>query len=415
MAGLIPINRLARNSRVVTFDTRLQARANVADIYTFKTGIYNRKNKSWPEDAIKMTVKDQLTSKGVITLLENLQDPGVYGQTQALGTEEDARTKDFKVYQNNYRKVINKPGYGIRELEAANYKLYDELTDNLGLWNKEEHGYAIRKCLLERYSPNLLVGDTAGVCIPWWNPNMFIPTEGINNQPVFSQNRATHTNNIVQSLINTGGLAQFPQRTLTAPVLEDLSNWALTPRRLVPLKLPYLPTGMGFVLTVSEIQEAYLSNPTFVNNNLGSLWIARERMHDEMQKWPGIVGCYNNIVIICDPRAAEVLPGGSAVPFTMRAGYMLWDSRDARFRGQPFVKDVATLHGAAAFCEVEGQKLQWIADDHDYKFHLGLGTAGVRGDQIPIYIDENDGSIVQQTSAIVLLDMPNGGTLATNP
>jgi len=399
----------------VTYDTRLQARANVADIYTFTNGVYNRKNKSWPKDSIKMTVKDQLTSEGVITLLENLEDPGVYGQTTALGTEEDARTKDFRVYQNNYRKVINKPGYGLRELEAANYKLYEEHTDNLGLWNKEEHGYEIRQCLLERYGANLLQGDTQGVAIPWWNPNMFIPTLGINNQPVFSTNRATHTNNIVQGLINTGGLGQFAQRTLTSPVLEDLSNWALTPRRLVPLKIPYLPTGQGFVLTISEIQEAYMSNPTFVNNNLGSLFVARDRTNSKIQEWPGIIGTYNNIVICEDPRAAEVLPGGSAAPFTMRAGYMLWDSRDDRFRGQANVKDVATLHGAAAFCEVEGQKLQWIADDHDYKFHLGLGTAGVRGDQIPIYQDENTGEIVQQTSAIVLLDMPNGGTLATNP
>jgi hypothetical protein len=244
---------------------------------------------------------------------------------------------------------------------------------------------------------------------------MFIPTAGINGQPVFSTNRATHTNNIVQGLINTGGLGQFAQRTLTSPVLEDLSNWALTPRRLVPLKIPELPTGQGFVLTISEIQEAYLSNPTFVNNNLGSLFVARDRVASGLESWPGIVGTYNNIVIICDPRAAEVLPGGSAAPFTMRAGYVLHDSRDDRFRGQANVKDVATLHGADAFCEVEGQKLQWIADDHDYEFHLGLGTAGVRGDQIPIYEDENTGEIVQQTSAIVLLDMPNGGALATNP
>jgi len=414
--ALLPTQRMAANSRVVSYDTRLQARANVADIYTFKTGIYNRKNKSWPEDAIKMTVQDQLKSEGVITLLENLRDPGVYGQIPATGTEEDARTKDYRVFQANYRKVINKPGYGLRQLEADNYDLYGEHEQNLGLWNKEEHGYAIRRCLLERYSPNLLTGDTAAVCTPWWNPNMFIPTQGINNQPVFSQNRATHTNNIVQALIDTGGLGQFAQRTLTAPVFEDLSNWALTPRRLVPLKIPYLPTGMGFVLTVSEIQAAYLSNPTFVNNNLGSMWIAQNRLaNSPMQNWPGIIGCYNNIVVVVDPRAAEVLPGGSAAPFTMRAGYMLWDSRDDRFRGQPFVKDVATLHGAAAFCEVEGQKLHYIADDRDYKLHLGLGTAGVRGDMIPIYISQDNTEIVQQTSAIVLLDMPNGGTLATNP
>lgn len=415
--AIVPAPRLAANSRVVSFDTRLQARANIADIYTFKQGLYNRKNKSWPEDAIKMQVLDQTTSEGVITLLENLRNPGVYGNTQATGTEEAPRTKDLRVYQNNYRKVIPKPGYGLRQLEADNYKLYEEHENNLGLWNMEEHGYGIRHALLERFSPNLIAGDTQATLAPIqsWNPNVFIPTRSIYNQPVYSTNRATHTNRICQALVGTGGFGQFAQRTLTAPVLEDISNWALNPMRLVPLKIPYLPTGMGFVLTVSELQEAYLSNPTFVNNNLGSLWIARNRMADEMQNWPGIVGCYNNIVVVCDPRIPTLVPGGTSLPYSLTAGYMLWDSRDDRHRANANVKDCAFLHGAGAFIEVEGQKLHWIADDRDYKFHLGLGTAGVRGQQLPIYTDETTGETLQQTSALILLDLPNNGTLATNP
>jgi hypothetical protein len=411
--AIVPTRQLAANSRVVSYDLRLQARANIADIYTFKSGAYNRENKSWPEDAIRMTVRDQTDTTSVITLLENLRTGGVYGNLPAVGTEEDARTKDLKVYQANYRKVIPKPGYGTRQLETEKYKLYEEHELNLGLWNKEEHGLGIRTAILERYSPNMLVGDTATLCTPWWNPNMHIPTLGIANQPVFSTNRAVHTNRIVQGLIAAGGLGQFAQRTCTAPVLEDLSNWALNPRRLVRLKIPELPTGQGFVLTVSEIQAAYLSNPTFVNNNLGSLWIAKHREAEKWQNWPGMIGRYNDILICVDPRAPMVLPSGSAVPFSMTAGYMVWDSRDLRFRGQPNTKDVATLHGAGTFVEVEGQKLHWITDHRDYHFHLGIGTAGVRGQQLPIYQDEDTGEILQQTSAIMLLDMPNDGGLAT--
>ncbi len=413
--SIAPVARLASNSRVVIYDTKLQSRGNVFDLYTFKSGLYNRKNESWPKDAIKMRVKDATASENVITMIENLRLPGVYGNTLARGTEEDVRTKDLKVYQNNYRKVIPKPGYGLRELEANKYKLYDKHTDSIGTWNQEELGYNIRHALLERFSPNLLAGDTAATLNPLqsWNPNFFIPTLSIYNQPTYSTNRANHTTNIVQGLMNAGGLTQFAQRTLTAPVLEDLSNWALNPMRLIPLKIPQLPTGEGFVLTVSELQAAYLSNPTFVNNNLGSLWIAKERFSKELQCWPGVIGRYNNILIVVDPRQPTLLPSGSASPYSMTAGYMVWDSRDLRLRSNANIKDTAFLLGRGACVEVEGQPLHWIADEQDYAFHKGLGTAGVRGQQLPIYSDQDSGETVQQTSAVVVLDLPNNGTLAT--
>ena len=50
--------RLDGRSRVVAYDTDLQMRANIFDIYTMKTGLYNRQNESFPNDAIKMRVKD---------------------------------------------------------------------------------------------------------------------------------------------------------------------------------------------------------------------------------------------------------------------------------------------------------------------------------------------------------------------
>lgn len=413
MAALIVASpRLAQASRVVGFDTRLQANTNVADIYTDLVGNYNRKNESFPKDAIRMKVTDQDKSVGTITLLDNLSLPGVYGQTAAEGTEEVPRTWSFHTYQANYRKVIPKPGYGLRKLEADNYGLYEQHQRNMSIWGKEEHGLAIRTCLLERYSPNLLVGDTAADCIPWWNPNMFIPTLGLYSQPAFDTNRATHTNNIVNGLMATGGLGQFPARTLTAPVLDDLSNWALAVRRIRMLDIPGLPTGEGYVLTMSEIQAALVSNATWAANNLGALFIAKAALPDQVQNWRGVIGAYGNILLVTDPRAPTVLPAGSAAPFSMQAGYMVWNSRDQRHRRFPNCKDVATLHGAGAFYEVEGEKVHWITDDRDYKLHGGLGIAGVRGQGLPLFIDATTGAVNNLTSAEVLLDFPNGGSVA---
>jgi hypothetical protein len=412
MAGLITAApRLSQPSRVIGFNTRLQAMSNIADIYTDLMGLYNRKNESFPKDAIRMRVTDQDKSVGTITLKDKLSLPGVYGNTPALGTEEPPRTYHLNTYQNNWRKVIPKPGYGLRKLEADNYRLYEEHQDDLADWSKEEHGYCIRRALLERYSPNLLQGDTAAQCVPWWNPNIFIPTLGLYNQPAFNRNRAIHTNNICNALMQSGGFGQLAARTLTAPVLDDMSNWALR-RRIRPLRIPGLPTGEGYLLTISEIQAALVSNATWAANNLGALYVAKAALPDMVQKWRGVIGSYGNILIVTDPRIPTVLPSGSAAPYSLQAGYMVWNSRDLRHRQNPNCKDVAFLHGAGAFWEVEGEKQHFITDDRDYMFHKGLGIAGVRGQGLPIFLDTNTNRVYNLTSAACLLDFPNGGSVA---
>lgn len=415
MSNVSASPRISGRSRVVAFDTRLQARALIKDIYTMKSGLYNRKNKSFPLDAIKVRVKDSTTSESVITLKEKLSAAGQYGQQVAAGNEEQPVTRDLKVYQANYRKVIGKPGYGLRKLEADKYRLYEEHENDLVDWQQEEEGYCIRRCILERYSPNLLVGDTAADCTPWWNPNIFIPTLAFSQQPAFSQNRQTHTNNICNALVNAGGFGQFAARICTATFWEDLSNWCLS-RRMLRLKIAELPTGEGFATTVSELQAAMLSNPTYATNNLGSQWVSYARntggYMEMVQKWPGIIGSYNDHLIICDPRIPTVLPSGSAAPFSMQAGYMLWNSRDARFRNSANVKDCVYVHGRGTYVEVEGEKVHGIADDRDYKLHGGVGIAGVRGQNLPIFIDRDTNNVIQQTSAVALVDLPNQGVLS---
>lgn len=411
--SVTPINRLPANSIKVSYDTRLQARVNIMDIYTMKTGTYNRENQSWPEDAIIMSVKDEKATRQVITLKEPLRLPGVYGQTQALGTEEDVRTKDLSVYQANYRKVINRPGYGTRYLEAEAYKLYEQHETDLTEWGKEEKGFEIRHGFLEQFSPNLVdpASDSSANCAVNWHPNIFLPTALPQQQPVYSANTATYTNNIITGLIATGGLGQLATRTLTATVLEDLSNWLLA-KRIKRLKIPQLPTGSGFVITVSELMAAMLSNPVFTTNNLGTLWAARNMIPDLIQKWPGVIGTYNDQVIICDFRQPTILASGSSQPFSMIAGYMVWGSRDLRNRDQVGIKDTAFVHGADSLIEVEGEKVHYISDDFDYNLHEGYGIAGVRGYEVPIYTDQTTGEIVSQGGALVILDLPNQGILS---
>ena len=411
--SVTPINRLAANSIKVTYDTRLQARVNIMDIYTMKTGTYNRENQSWPEDAIIMSVKDDKSTHQIITLKDPLTLPGVYGQNQAVGTEEDVNTRDLHVYQANYRKVINRPGYGTRYMEAEAYKLYDRHETDLTEWGKEEKGFKLRHGFLEQFSPNLVdpASDSSANCAVNWHPNIFIPTALPQQQPVYSANNATYTNNLVGSLIATGGLGQLATRILTATVCEDLSNWLLF-KRIKRLKIPQVTTGSGFVVTVSELQAAMLSNPIFATNNLGNLWYARNRIPELIQKWPGVIGTYNDMVIVCDFRQPTIFGSGSSQPYSATAGYMVWGSRDLRNRDQVGIKDTCFVHGADSLIEVEGEKVHYISDEFDYKFHEGYGIAGVSGYQVPIYTDRTTGQIVSQGGALVILDLPNQGILS---
>jgi hypothetical protein len=411
MAVISGAPRLAARSRIVGYDTRLRARMVVRDIHTYAEGIYNRENKSWPEGTIRGKVNDSTNSSSVITLKEKLALGGVYGETWARGTEEAPRTKDVVIYQANYRKVIPKPGYGLRKLETDKYKLYDEHEKDVTVWGAEEEGLSVRHAFLERYSPNTQVGDTAASCIPWWNPNIFIPTQGLYNQPAFNRTRSIHTTNICNGLMQTGGFGQFAARTMTAPVCEDLSNWLLAARQ-APLTIPGLPTGKGFVVSVSEIMMGMMTNPMWVANNLGSQWSNHTRLTDEVINWPGVIGAYNNLLFVCDERQPTLLPSGSAAPYGLQAGYMWWDSRDLRNRANPLVKDTAFVFGEVAYIRMEGEPVHWISDTQDYDFRKGVGIAGVRADQLPIYLDPNSNAVTYQGGAVVVLDFPNGGTQA---
>jgi len=414
MAQIVASGRLAANSRVVSYDTELQMRANIFDIWGgMKKGIYNRQNQSFPMDSCFVKVKDQKTSESVITLKENLQTAGVVGEQAARGTEEPPQTLDMRTYQDNLRKVIPIPGYGLRKMEGEHYKLWDQHKNGLGLWNEEQKGYDIRHCHLEKYDWNMSLANSNvfASLTPEWNPNMFIPGLAFANQPAYvANNRAQHTANIVNGLLASGGLGQLLGRTLTAPVLEDISNFALQ-RRLKRMKIPGLPTGMGFILTISELQAALISNPTVAANNLGALYIAKAALPDTVQKWRGVIGAYNDLLLVVDPRQPTLYPTGTAAPFTLTAGYMTWDSADGRNRNLANIKDTAFLVGAGNFVEVEGEKLHWISDQQDYDFRKGVGTACVRGYNLPIFTDTNNNTVYDR-GAVIVLDLPNGGALS---
>lgn len=420
--NIAAVGQLDRNSAAVFYNTKLQQKMQIKSIYTMNKGLYNRKNQAWPKDGIMMKVGGDSYTEQSVTWKDGLRNAGVYGQAQARNSEEDVRTANLRVYQDNVRKVIPKPGYGRRKLEADRYKLYDQHEQDVVVWNQEQEDYEIQMSQLERYGPNLVDAnaDASAFCTQWWNPNMFIPTGGINDwngtigQPIFSRTRATHTNRIGDVMDATGGInSQLAARTLTAPVCEDLSNWVLA-KRISQFRIPGLMADMGVVVTISELQASYFSNPSFASNNLGSYYLSLGQFPDETRmRWPGLIGGYNNLLFVVNPRQPTVRFTGSAPSWGMSAHYMVWNSRDLRLRGNTGVHDTLFVHGENSLVHVEGERIHWVEDDQDYHFRLGVGSALVRGYNLPIYLYSTSTAIEYYGGAVGILDLPNGGSVAS--
>jgi hypothetical protein len=365
------------------YDSELRMKSLLQSIYVDLQGLYNAEKKKIPS-AIYMTIEDAAlsnTTVATITMKLKLRATGVFGNTMAIGQEELPTTKAGRIFRNNCRKVVATPGYGVRKLDSDYLGLYKQHVDDLGDWNKDEEDLEIHQALVETFGETLRHGDTAAVCVPNWNANIFIaglPLMGAH--PAYSSNPATYSTNIVQAILASGGgsLDPIPTQTLNQPNLSNLSNFAMA-RRISTIGIPGAPGGKGYVLSISEIDAAYLGDPVWSARNLGSLYIAFNNLNEKVQNWTGALGMYKDILIVVDPRLATVLPTGSSAPHGLTAGYMWHGDTDLRNRDNNHVRNCCILHGAGSVWKWYPEKIHFIEQKDDYGAIVGVGTACVRG------------------------------------
>jgi hypothetical protein len=388
--GVLAPTALDANSLRVGFDKSLRMKSVPEDIYTALSGLYKAQSESRSiPNAIYMTIEAEAlagSNSAVVTMKKPLTGAGVFGNAVAIGNEERPITKSLRMYRNNCRKVITTPGYGIRKLDADYLKLYPQHIEDLSVWNKEEEGLEIRMAFLQTWGYSLTFGDTAAICAQNWNPNIFVCGLPMRScSPVYSANVATYTTNIVNTVIAAGGGSILPTigQTLNQPNLSNLSNFALE-RRIEPLNIAGLPGGKGFVVTISERQAAYISDPAWSQRNPGSL-IRRDQLPEKTANWPGVIGSYKDLLLVIDVRQPTLVPTGSSAPFGLSAGYLWPGDIDQRYRDDRDVCDTFYLHGKNSVCKWEPEKLHHITQADDYDNVIGHGTARVWGHRIPIY------------------------------
>ena len=401
---------LPLQSQKIGYDSELRMKSLLQSIYTDLKGIYNTETKK-TTNGIYIQIDDATLSDsavGRITMKLHLRATGVFGNAIAIGNEELPTTKGGLVFRNNCRKVVATPKYGVRKLEQDYLGLYKQHVDDLGPWNQEEEDLEIHQALVETHGETLRHGDTAAICIPNWNANVFIAGLPFNGaHPVYSTNPAIYTQRIANAVLasGAGSFAPIVNQTLNMPNLSNLSNFAVA-RRIERLNIPGLPGGKGFLLTISELDAVYLGDPVWSARNLGSQYIQFNALNEKVQNWTGVLGAYKDMLISVDMRLATILFAGSNAPYSMTAGYVWHGDTDLRNRANPFTRNACILHGKAPIYKWYPEKIHFINQLDDYGAIEGVGTACVRGighmlydQQVPVAgSHEQFGSVMSLTS-----------------
>ncbi|MCP4651140.1 MAG: hypothetical protein GY853_13825 [PVC group bacterium] len=403
--------QLANASLIAGFDKKLQMKSSLLDIYENSSGMYVMENKKIP-NAIRMMVDQKVADKNniTITFTGELQGLGIYDLTRARGLERYPITKSVTVYRNIVRKVVGEPGYGPDELDAKPYGLYEQWIDQLGEWNRQHHGLSLRQCVLEQYGESLQYGRTAAFCPRNWTPNILVAGRSLRNMQVpYQTNRATYTTNIVNAIFASGANSLTPlvTQTLNMPNLSNAQNACLG-MRIEKLSIPGFSAG-GWILTMSELQATYLTDPVWSTRNLGSQYMQFNDLNEKVQNWYGVMGRYKDFLLVQDILQPTLIISGTSAPWGMTAGYMYPGTDDDRERDDDDTRDTANILGKAAVIDWNPQKLHHISDDDDYKITLGHGTSLVEGVSQPIYDDEAPrfGSHEQYTSAVMICGLPD--------
>jgi hypothetical protein len=412
--GVLSPTALPTNSQIRGFDKKLRMKSLLEDIYEDLKGMYSNETKEIP-NAIRMEVseKEKAQSNNVtITMVMRLKGMGVYDPNPAIGQEERPETRTFTIYRNIVRKVVTTPGYGPDDLDARPYGLYENFVGQLAIWNKEHKGLSLRQAILEQYGESLVHGRTLGVSQRNWSPNLLVcGLDRTQMQVAYNTNRATFSTNIINRILTSGGgsLNQLVSQTLNMPNLSNAQNLAIE-NRITKLKLPGLPGGMGWILTISELQAVYLGDPAFSTRNMGHFYVEKAALPETVQNWRGVLGKYKSFLIVEDVRQPTLKISGTSAPYGLTAGYVYpGDDNDDRDRNEVYTRDTAFIEGKAAVVDWTAMPLRHIRQSDDYGMIQGHGTAVVEGCAMPIYDQQNPevGTHEQYSSMVLVCGLPS--------
>lgn len=383
MAVAVPSNINANLVRTY-WDTKLQQESLFRDIFSKLRTVFDRtSNIDIPMNSLTLEVNAEANNSYRTARLgwhHALQGTPRQGDLQQqIGFEETLRQKSTEIYFNEFSHAVSTWEYGIHQHDEKAWGVgMPEATRMLGNYMEELFGLHYRQALLQRFSAPLTFNPVNQT--QFWNSRWYVKNATAAQQPAYNPTLQTFTNNIANSLIAAG---TGVNATLDARYLTALHHY-ITTERIEPLQMP---NGQkGYILTVPTNQKFHALNL----ENSGALapyWTSVARMN-EMDKanFPDLLGRWINIWLVEDERAPTISVTGSAVPFTLTAGYVHPGNNDQRDTSAT-ARDIGFLLGRAPLIDFYPVKIHHEYDDYNYKKWQGKGAFCMRGVQLRQYDD----------------------------
>lgn len=364
------------------WDNKLETNSVPPDIMSSLTTVFDEEDDIIvPEDALVLQANLPTNGKrtynfGFIDVLNQVGGEGdLFVQ---IGNEEPLRTKQFECQYNEFMHAVTGFNYGMSAHEAMPYRIYDESMDKgtelLGIHAQEKRGLYRRQALLERVSQNLTASPIFGT--QSWNPHWYVKNLFNTQQPVYDPNNATFTNSIATAL-NAAG-------TTVNAALDAQYMLALSLRakqlRINPLRIG---GKWRYILTVPSEQLVWFKSLDIPGS--GGEWMSQYTAKRDLGiDFPGLIGEWENILIVEDDRAPTLTVGGSAAPFTLTANYLFPGNNDQRDETAG-ARQVGFLLGRGPLVEPYPEKIHHEYDDFNYRKWIGKGYFGMIGDTLRVY------------------------------
>jgi hypothetical protein len=197
-------------------------------------------------------------------------------------------------------------------------------------------------------------------------------------------------------------------QTWSMATINNLKNFCIA-KDIAPLPIPGVPGGMGWVVSISEQDHAYMTDPFWNSKNPGAMFMQRSSMAKDVITWTGEVGFIGPFVFVVDLRLATILfTGSSEGAFGATTGYMWHGNTDSRNKTNTHTRNACVVHGLGAFYRWEPIKSHFANIKEDYEQYKGICSKGVRGVGQLVFDQATPGSGTheQHSSALCLTAMP---------
>lgn len=321
--------------------------------------------------------------------------------------EEDRDLKYFTAYFTDVSHAVTNQQYGIEQIIKKPYGIFEDRARALGRYFKQYFGVMRRQALLEAHSENL--GEAPHFLADAWGINWYIPNITDRQQPAYNPTYNNFTNNIVTALnlAGTGTLAAG-----SVHYFNRLERWARDEAFITPIDFEDGTTGYCFL--IPSPTWVWMKNSNAGLATFGNLWRDVKEYSDEVKKmYPGMLGQYEGIRFILDPRYPTLTVGGSAsgsvagqAAYTITAQYRLMgraddgssDPRDKTVNARM----VGFLLGQGALLEWQPEQMHWKWEYEQYDKYFGSGIFFDIGIMQPMFdVGDNDATTMQQDSSVI--------------